>query len=387
MLLPEFRFIPNAPAIRSEDIIFLICSLIVFVKLIQAYELSAQVMTYLTILVVILIWTLISILENDHILSDYFEIYKLLKFMVILLFCYSFSLEAPENRIHIIGFLYKLFFVILIFNLLNYFDLLTFNDTVMPLYVRGGQIIGEKERLLGTMGNPNDNAIILAYFVIIFFLRMKKDLTIKNISLLAIATILLLMTESRTALVALFISLCVYALVIQRSATGLLTVLAMGGICIVVINFLDLSYMSMLWSAEVDSNDSWSGRVELWEALFRLINESPLLGHGPFKEFLYNNSIFVDSEYVQNALRYGYIGTLLYTSLIICPLGFSFFYTTFFSNVVTLFSVVLLVCGISNAPLNIPQLSVLYACTCGMMYADIVSLASNPVLCDKEIVN
>jgi hypothetical protein len=95
------------------------------------------------------------------------------------------------------------------FNVFQYFNIFDFNTLIEPLYADSEQLgnayfvsyTGEfTRRLLGTLGNPNNNAIVLAVFALHYAFDWKSP---KSKVLFSIAIALLLMCQSRTIILAL----------------------------------------------------------------------------------------------------------------------------------------------------------------------------------------
>ncbi|MBU0969663.1 MAG: hypothetical protein KKC20_03405, partial [Proteobacteria bacterium] len=146
-------------------------------------------------------------------MRDYFEYYKLFKYAVIIAFgCLLLKEEALPGWGKLVLPIFGLLFA---FNILNYLNLFNFNKWVMPFYTDSARLAGfgldslgrsAPKRLLGVMGNPNNNAILWSFFAV-YFLSVKKNLWV-NIFLLVSVTMVML-TGSKTAAIALLAMLLV----------------------------------------------------------------------------------------------------------------------------------------------------------------------------------
>ena len=103
--------------------------------------------------------------------NSYFEIYKVLKFLIIILFFSCLQFNKYFNEV-----IYPIFYILIIFNTLHFFDFWDFNLIIEQYYNGGIHIktfglnsLGEPatKRLIGTLGNPNNNAILFLFFTVL----------------------------------------------------------------------------------------------------------------------------------------------------------------------------------------------------------------------------
>ena len=125
------------------------------------------------------IYVLFTMFYNGRLnqIRDYFEIYKLIKFLSVILL---FSLI---DTVRFLQFWIKPVFIVLVIgNLFHYFNLFNFNYIIEHYYNGGIHIqsfgvnslgLPTYKRMLGFAGNPNINAIIFAIFAILFFPKNK----------------------------------------------------------------------------------------------------------------------------------------------------------------------------------------------------------------------
>jgi hypothetical protein len=79
------------------------------------------------------------------------------------------------------------------------------------------------------------------------------------------------------------------------------------------------SYNNSLLDGTAFHSGSARGRLETWKMLGKMITEEPLFGHGPYKEFFYQNKIYSENEYILMTWRYGILGLLIYLSIFLIP--------------------------------------------------------------------
>ena len=184
-------------------------------------------------------------------------------------------------------------------------------------------------------GNPGPYAIYLASFVplIIFFImdsRGRRLLTIAWCLLLIATLIILYLSESRTAMLSLFVSI-IYGLLIIKRSIPLLLDKRLRSIILAVLIIALIVCAPILYSIKKPSAD---GRFLIWKISAKTVAEAPLLGHG-ITSFLpiygkYQARYFQDglgtdeeknlaginafayNEYLQILVEYGLLGFLLF---------------------------------------------------------------------------
>ncbi|MCR9172246.1 MAG: O-antigen ligase family protein [bacterium] len=256
------------------------------------------------------------------VIADYFEIYKLLKFSLLILF---FSLLNYE-RFSSVWFK-PIFIGLAAINLLHFFNIFNINDLLQDVY--GGihrEFFGlnslkqpATKRMIGLASSPNINAIVFSFFAI-YFLPLKFDRT--KIYWFLGAILLMLMCQSRTSIVALAGVLIVIA-ILRLSNWNLKqwgTVLAsLIGLYLVSWALVTDFFSHTSYSNNVVSNSAM-GRLETWAYLFEMIKESPIVGYGVNKQYFYERKLYSENEYILMQWRYGAIGLLLYLGMFFLPL-------------------------------------------------------------------
>lgn len=390
-LAPLFNPFPQWFAFRMEDVLLPLIIVYIIVK--KEY----RDFFYSRFVILFMVYILLTILfNNPGALRDYLELYKLLKYLFYLMFFMCAISKYDYKRI-----LEIVFYIVFAFNLLHYFDILNFNKIIEPFYTSefrlllfGKNSLGEPDtkRMLGTMGNPNNNAIMFLFFAALFApakLSLRSHNVIYYLSFTGV-----LLTQSRTGMVA-FIVLTIANIFIQKfsykSVLKQLMFFVLIFIAINLVEYIDLSFKEPLTEEEKKelleernildqdkylpackyltnvveddrSEKSISGRLEVWKMLWGMIKERPLFGHGPSKDFFYENKIYPESEYVLMTWRYGFFGLFLYISLLLLPLvwyikGFDF--RTSYSYL--LFLLVVLITALMNNPCCEPRIMLMIA--------------------------
>ena len=322
-----------------------------------------------------------TILINERLwsLRDYFEIYKIGKYLLIIIF----TRHVFQNNFVKFDRLLKLTFVgLLILNFLHYFNVLNFNKIVEPYYATseihlslfGLDTSGNSavRRMLGTMGNPNNNAILFLFFFAYFLtksinIRLKKEQVYIYLAFLCI-----LLTQSRTGFISSIFVYFFWSIFTKQSIkTIAFGILFFIGTFFIAFSFntLSLNYFANT-SVNLTDNNSVIGRLEVWRQLITMIKQKPFFGYGPNKDYFYNNNLFAESEYVLYTWRYGFFGMILYLGWLILPLYKTISHLNL-SSFYILMIVIIGVSAITNCPLSNPKILMLFAISIGYYYAKI----------------
>ena len=399
-LIPAFRFSEGGTAIQLVDFLLPVIAGVVYIQRDQI-----KFRTFYKFLILFGIYILFTILWNGRFaeIRDYFEIYKLVKFGVIILF---FSVIDLSNIYR--GIIYPVFWGLVVFNLLHYFNIFNFNY-IIEHYYNGGihiqtfglnSIGGEAtRRMIGTIGNPNNNAILFLILAILLWPRKKQNILAQIHFFLALSMSFL--CQSRTAFIALFIIILFYIVVgIVRKELNLLTRFSFLHLCLIVGAYLvsysfstnvipaqpyisDVvmeqqgldsnvrteTYINSIFNSDVYKSNSVQGRLIVWNKLWVMIKDKPVFGHAPYKEYFYDNKLYAESEYVLLTWRYGFLGLLLYFLLV-----FQLIYRSVknievrFALPLTLVCLVFLITGLTNSPFAVKELMVLFAIVIGLFF-------------------
>jgi len=333
------------------------------------------------------LYILLTIIINGRIACyrDYFEIYKIFRFAIVL----AFAAEVLKNNFLRFDTLVKICFLILvILNLMHYFNLFDFNTYIQPYYSLtevqlkyfGVDTLGNKavRRMLGTMDNPNMNAILFMMFFSYFLSKESYKSFNFNRIYIYITFFCLILTQSRTGFISMVL---VYILWLFLTKQRLKMVLKDVGIFIslMLLALLIDNYALMYFSntvtpltdediAFLHSQKSLMGRLEIWTHLWGMIQEKPLCGYGPNKEYFYNNNIYPESAYVLYLWRYGFFGLIILLTWLFTPLYKKFEYV-YKEPFFFLFLISILLNGITNSPLTDQKIFILLAIVAAYHYA------------------
>jgi len=348
---------------------------------------------------VLSLFILVSIVINSNRTDyrEYLEIQKVVKFVIFYLFSiYVFKdFTAKKNVIYLVT---TSFVILLIFNFLHLFNLFYFNEYVTILYDTDGRDVlnfgknsiggpGPK-RIVGTMGNPNINAILFLFFVSFYsFLLIERNKVESSWNYLSknalrlfflLSILLVILCQSRTGIVALFL---VYVLgVFYRKAKwfeiGLEIILIAGFFGISA--FLDTIALQYLFNTkpQLQENNSLAVRLKIWGKLISMWTEQPFFGYGPNKAYIYREKLHPENEYVFYLWRYGIQGVLAYLAIFCVPIFYFLKRIKEFTFLIFAVLIVSLV-ALMNNPLSNPKISVLFALILGFSMVQFTKVEQN----------
>jgi O-antigen ligase len=376
-LLPPFKLHPALPSFYLSDLLLPVMGFIVT----QRRSWKFQHTPYVPFLLVYAGYIFVTIVINNRIdqRSDYFEILKALKLAVATLFVFG-----SAERVDILRMLKAVFIALVVFNLFQYTGWWGFNQIIEPYYSNAIQLDGfglnsigqpDTRRMLGTMGNPNDNAILFLFFFVIFM--PKRNDTFENHAFFLLAFLGGLFSQSRTGAIALVV---VYGVGAALTRFNLRVIAVHAAVFIafyICFAKLDASVQAdvvheqyvgtLVQPGMVVETRSVQGRFEIWTMMWEMIKEKPLFGHGPNKEFFYAQNLHPDGEYVLMLWRYGVVGFAFYLGSIWLPVFFRRnIYKTEQGRRMLLFGIVLAITAVTNVPMNKPNVLMMLALMTGL---------------------
>ncbi len=329
-LFPGIKFINAFPSLSIDDLILPFLLIFVLIK----FKIDYKIKNYLTILVFILFSISISLLFNinKNNINDLFEIYKLLKHMIIFLFFYLYYDE--KFTYYQLSKIIKISFVlVVVFNLLHLLNLFNFNEIIMKFYA-GDELyktllseismFNKIKRLYGTMGNPNNNSILFSFFLIYFYslFQIRKSLT--NLFFIFVSFLLFLLSNSRTTFLALILAFSFYFFIIKKDFKLKIAFIFILFFIFILLLYTDyFLYLKSLVTIDLKSTGSYKKRIEIWVHLLNLIKDSPIIGFGPNKNYFYEDNIYSENGYILYLYRYGFIGLFINILLILYPIYLS----------------------------------------------------------------
>lgn len=246
---------------------------------------------------------------------DWLEVVKFAKFGVLLM---GFSLAFTVGKLRqVFLFLAPL---VVVFNGLHFFDVLGFNHWVEPFYapkvhldVFGYDSEGNPgtRRIMGSMGNPNVNALMFIYLLIAIAPgeHLSKRNTGLTLALVLLLVLSVMLSQSRTSVVALAMVILLYGFVFSQRKLLLLGIAAFSVFAFFLMEWIGNTYLVTI----VDPNRlerSGNLRFKQWQHIIDAMPGKWILGNAPSKEYFEANGIYSESEYFLILFRYGFAGLL-----------------------------------------------------------------------------
>ncbi|MHB8983811.1 MAG: glycosyltransferase [Carboxydocellales bacterium] len=327
ILLPSFKLVSGLPHLRPEELLVLLflCYL-PFRKQKLSLEKDSN---FGRIMVALITATVVSIIFAALFLNyrfsfrDVFELVKPLKYYLIVLFVANINFTGRSFN-KLLKYLWIFCGLFILAGLLEYLNPGGFKDFLLPYApekVAHARLASQ--RIMGLFGNPNYTGIFLMLvinlaFSFLLFQKNKLKAIVLYLIIINLAGIMLLLSMSRTALLATLISLgylLVRALLLNRIAKRQV-IGVLGVVLIVVAVFSGFYGQKFLWRFEegvnLGTSTSFQAKLVLWKESIKLIKQSPVFGWGPAKEEM---TTLVDNEYLLIMRRYGLVGLLIYLAL------------------------------------------------------------------------
>jgi O-antigen ligase len=438
LFLPYFRISSAGPGV---EIIDLFLPLLLFIFVLKCKELSQKKIFYFLLIFASIILISIFVNARHKNIRDYYELFKLLKFALIIgLFSFVSYQEFLKKWIR------PTFIILVVFNLVHYFGLFGFNDFLGEHYQAGERMssfgynsIGQPtyKRMLGFPCNPNNNAIVFLFFAAYFLPKRGTKFHFSTLTWFAVATVMLFLCQSRTALLAIGIILIIYSIPLIRTEFKKLG-LVVGSVALSFLvstiitrssvgnewrpsnyvntyrlDYADSSandsiikfrafndplkmysrysdsldprviylstefdtfdelrhgstYMETLMDGSAFNTNSVQGRLIIWRKLWKMIKKKPIFGHGPYKEYFYNNGLYAESEYVLITWRYGFVGLGFYVFFLLYLLRLSYRRRRSETGMILFVStLIMLISGLTNNPFSHQMIIILFGMSIG----------------------
>lgn len=375
LFLPDITLTSKLPAIQLLDIIlpFLVLGIIMKIKSVIWHK-------YYFFLLLFSAYILLTMGINSRfgILRDYFEIYKILKFLIVIIFFTLIDIQLFLKQ-----WVKPLFIGICLINLLHFFDVFQINRWIESTFEVGLNIkyFGENDlglpagkRMLGLMNNPNNNAVLFSFFSILFF-PFKFNKT--NLIWFSIALLMTFLCQSRTSIFAfLALMACIFIFKLvkwtfkKRLIFGVIVLICYLLTWLLCSQFFQYPiYGNSMFNGAALKSNSALGRLEAWKYLWNMIVDKPLFGFGPNKDYFYNHHLYSENEYILFTWRYGFIGLMMYLLFYLIPFRKLVIQNkTAYSKYLVLIILLLLVTAVTNNPLCERNIFILFAMSLGAIY-------------------
>lgn len=324
ILLPSFKLVSGLPHLRAEELLVLLyLCFLPFGKqklqLAKASDLGKIIAALIASTVVSIIFAKLF-LHYRFSFRDAFELVKPLKYYLIVLFIANLNFtELTLKKLMQYFWVFSGLFILAGF--LEYLNPGDFKELLLPYAPeKVAQARLASQRIMGLFGNPNYTGIFLMMvinlaFSFLIFPKNKPRVTVLYLAIFSLAGMVLLLTMSRTALLATLISLgyIFFRSLVSYRVSKKQVVAVLGVVIIVVAVFLGLYGEKFLWRFEegvnLGTSTSFQAKLAFWKESLALIKQSPLFGWGPAKGEM---TTLVDNEYLLIMRRYGLAGLLIY---------------------------------------------------------------------------
>lgn len=364
-LIPDIRISSQWPAFQLTDFLLPIIGIVVYPSLPQVRK-----EWWFIWIALFAGYMLLPILINGRIKqwNDYFELYRVMKLGVI--FLLFWVIQPKQLHPLIVGS----FMVLLLINVLHFYNVFNINELLTYTYgdsihfkLFGKDSLGNPavKRMLGTMGNPNTNALLFLFFTVYFLPIEKKR---EQWVLCFTALFMVFLCQSRTSLIAVIMVLGAMLFLTKKdgvkpaiwkvvSSIGLYVLATM----IATSFFQYTSYSNSLMDGSALYSTSLRSRWESWGILWDMIKTKPLFGYGPYKSYFTAHQLYSENEYLLMWWRYGIFGLLFYLGIFLLPF-WEMFRRKFDTNAgkAMIMIGVMLIAALTNNPLTERSISVLF---------------------------
>ena len=370
-LLPAFSLVNGMPKIQVAELLLPVLLILVFWKADKRFFYEVRPLLIILSLLALVIFLSMVVNHRVRMVRDYYEILKVGKYLAVVMFIALYASDAGQMR------MFKVIFLgLILFNLVHYFNFLDFNKVIERYYGSPIQVetfglnsLGQPDtkRMLGTMGNPNDNAVLFLFFVVLFFPSQRSSVLDKIFFYTSVFAVFV--CQSRTGLIALLVVYCYGAFLRGFKYKQVLFDLVLFAGMFMTQPLIGNVYFDSM-DGQVMQQHSVKSRWETWKLMLEMIWQKPLIGHAPYKEYFEDNNMYAENEYVLYCWRYGIAGLGIY----LCWLGYTFL-QAFRSKTeehgfgLMLFTMVVGIVALTNTPTSNASVVLIFAVSLGLFYA------------------
>jgi hypothetical protein len=297
------------------------------------------------LIIVFLVFLLIELIHNQTIVIQHIlYLLRWLKYAVLFSLAYYFyQLFTPKTSLLIFKGLFLILAGINVFILLNflgtgealqYFFSPKENFLISNFYEPGVLRLG------GTMMNPNDNAMVFSVFALFFTLHRN----FKDYYFAFFAIVLLLLTQSRTAiviLIAIGLLLTTYKFIFAKvSKKQVFVFLTISVVFFAFISLFNMSYLNTVFTGKAFESNSVSVRMVNFFNVVNSPTEVLIWGNGVILDQIAIYGKYLDSEITVVIAQFGVFGLFVWLIFIGTLLFFGFkknVYSTLWISLVLLF--------------------------------------------------
>lgn len=322
IFLPQLKlpgYALRAPFLGAPIIFFLLLLKIPSRKIQFGWQILCLLLIVASVLLSVL-WSYAN-LGIPYVFGDFAETFKFLQFIPYILI---FPLLNKKKLGRVIFALIRLVGVyVALVGLIQIIDPDGMGKTIALLYTNDeGHVEGMasfSRRILLTGTDPNVGGAIAAFFFLFQYAIFRHERKPINIFSLAIYFLIMLFTQSRTALMGVIFSIIVQELVIGGIRIRTMIKMALPTVIVIFAYYIvtegDLNYISVGFESAM-TGDNQSLNVRFYNTIFAFeqLLDSPVFGWGPAGMLQLST---IDSEYALILQRYGLVGSLAFSTYII----------------------------------------------------------------------
>ena len=216
------------------------------------------------------------------------------------------------------------FMIITAIMLLEFFNPIGIYETFLEFFthhpMRRFQEL-DSTRIIGTMTNPNDNGVLLTCFIAYFMSSFHYSKNKWNFLFIALGLILVLLSQSRTSLIAILAMGVPFMLTFRITKKMVIAVLGSGILVIIAMYLLKMNYMMELLSKNPLEISAFQARFRDWGYVIDVWSEHKIWGVGPFMDTFTAAGYFdPDSEYLYILGSRGIVGLVCYLIILCYPM-------------------------------------------------------------------
>lgn len=197
-----------------------------------------------------------------------------------------------------------------------------------------------EQRVSGVFGNPNNTA--LCFLIIGAYFTALKDK--KYIPWILVSIIMIVATQSRTALITTFICLLLVPIVYKFKITWRRGVVVLVILTLTLTAIFQFKNSRSLLNGTAFQSNSFLTRVHVIESVQEINKDNWLMGQGKIANIPERYNFSIDNEMAYWFLEYGMVGVFLYLILIVTL----FYLATKMRKESLIFVVIAVVCGMTN---------------------------------------
>ncbi|MDH3349292.1 MAG: O-antigen ligase family protein [Desulfobulbaceae bacterium] len=335
-LTPALKLFGSLPALRLDDllillaVLYVICSVCLGCRVVLVWGWRQTLLTgfSMIILISILNGTVVGMGTHFGDLNKLIRLGKYLLFYTLTVSLIEISPNPEEEKTKILRLILVSSLLLVPLILQQYFNWFNLNDHYIKIVAptQFHTLIDNypRPRPVGMIGNPNELGFMYAMCSMISLYFVWKYLKFRYFVTLLVQIGTLLLTGSRSALVALCCGVCFFILVpyigqgykVNKKRLSYLLV-AISCVFIFLIVIHDKNVWRFFELADIKSSASWLVRLDVWNETFILFWQNPFLGVGPLSRS--GLSYSVDNEWLFLLRSYGLIGTIYFAFIFLVP--------------------------------------------------------------------